>query len=382
MQLVVEYIVQLILSPAKHMVSTRRCCNDAGVHELWRGCRASRWNGSLESFSTDFTFPPETALLYILHSIFFLAHHFIIITMGPIPDSFLREAPPNASIQPVDFMHTTPPIPAYKGHFAAVIDNFMGEAECKELLRLAEASTHPDSPDSTPIWEPAGINMGGGRQGISTDTRKSGRIIWDSPEMAQRLLDRLTPFLRTLQIDRVDQPLVLGLGAARRGEVLRLSRLNERLKFLRYEGGDYFRPHWDGCYATPDGSERSAYTIHLYLNGEGEQDLAELLPAIERAEKGDVDSDMADTGTGHVQTNARQSLERSNGTLLGGATSFMDRLGSPDAVRVFPKTGSALIFQQRNLLHSGDDVFRGVKYTMRADMLYTTEQGEKNNMNS
>lgn len=47
-----------------------------------------------------------------------------------------------------------------------------------------------------------------------------------------------------------------------------------------------------------------------------------------------------------------------------------------DSVRVFPKTGSLLIFQQRNLMHSGDDVFRGVKYTVRTDVMYTLEKRE------
>ncbi len=304
----------------------------------------------------------------------------------PIPDSFLREAPPNALVHQIDFMQTVPPIPAYKDLFAVVIDNFMNEAECKELLRLAEASTHPGFSHSTPNWEQAMINSGGGQQTLSIASRKSGRIIYDTPEIAQRLLDRLMPFLQDLHIDRViNQPLVTGLGPARRGEVLRLSRLNERLRFLRYEGGDYFRPHWDGCYVTSDGSEKSVYTLHLYLNGEGEQDLAELIPTIERAERGDLDFDMADIGPDWAKTTSKkqsQPLQNSDDTLLGGATSFSDKFSTLEAARVFPKTGSVLIFQQRNLLHSGDDVFRGVKYTMRTDIMYTTEPGQSNNKDS
>ena len=48
-------------------------------------------------------------------------------------------------------------------------------------------------------------------------------------------------------------------------------RLNERLRFLRYRGGEYFRPHTDGCYVTPAGDEIFYLTVHLYLNGNGEQ---------------------------------------------------------------------------------------------------------------
>jgi hypothetical protein len=294
--------------------------------------------------------------------------------MATIPEDFLRGPGPNATVRQIDFTTTTPPIPAFKNNFAAVIDNFMSPSECTDLLRLAEESTLDSSK-----WERAMINAGNGKQIMSVDTRKSGRIIWDTSEIAQRLLDRLLPYMQELDIEQVrNQPLVTGLGPARRGEVMQLSRLNERLRFLRYDGGDYFRPHWDGCYVTPDGKEKSLFTIHLYLNGEGEQDMDELLPEIERAEKrdflfardGEVDlMDIQDDETANKHT----PVESSDGPLLGGATSFTGSYQTKDAVRVFPKTGSVLIFQQRNLLHGGDDVFRGVKYTVRTDVMYTTE---------
>ncbi|KGO44993.1 Prolyl 4-hydroxylase, alpha subunit [Penicillium expansum] len=310
------------------------------------------------------------------------------MTVPNISDSFLRGPAPNAALHKLDFERTSPPIPEYKGHFAAIVDNFMTEAECKELVRLAEESTRSQLPDSTlspPVWEHAMVNAGGGRQVMSIDTRKSGRIILDSPDLATRILDRMMPFMRECELDRVQRkPLVTGLGPAKRGEVLCLSRLNERLRFLRYEGGDYFRHHCDGCFVTPDGLEKSLYTIHLYLNGEGEQDMEELLPHIERAENtnllfaknweinlAEVESEEAEVDDGSC-TSATESLEK-NEALLGGATSFMAGLNWRESLRVFPKTGSVLIFQQRNLFHGGDDVFRGVKYTLRTDVMYTTE---------
>lgn len=308
-----------------------------------------------------------------------------------IPEDFLLEAPLNASMRKIDFMHTIPPIPAFKNHFAAIVDNFMTEDECKKLLRLAEESTKVGVPDShsPPTWERAMVNDGNGKQSMSVGTRKCGRILWDSPDLAQRLLDRLMPFLRECGIHEIDsQPLVTGLGPARRGEVFHLTRLNERIRFLRYEGGEYFRPHWDGSFVTPDGSERSLYTIHLYLNGSGEQDMEELGREIERAERrealyahqdGEIDlrelasdGDEAEKNESQVPSTGTTRTSHEEETLLGGATSFIDGLSSKDAVRVFPRTGSVLIFQQRNLFHGGEDVFRGVKYTVRADVLYRT----------
>ncbi|KAJ5734251.1 Prolyl 4-hydroxylase alpha subunit [Penicillium malachiteum] len=295
------------------------------------------------------------------------------------PD-FLRGPPQNASAQQIDFTKTKPPIMSYKDKFAAVIENFMSESECTELLRLAEESSTPSNPHS-PIWERAMINAGGGRQVMSVDTRKSGRIILDSPELAERITDRLMPFLRDFNIDTVhNMPTVTGLGPARRGETYQLPRINERLRFLRYEGGDYFRPHWDASYATPDGKERSLFTIHLYLNGDGEQDMEELLPEIERADKknaffvrddGEVNlMDVAETQS-ESEAPGNDADTRSKETLLGGATSFSDGYRNRGVVRVFPKTGSLLIFQQRDLMHCGDDVFRGIKYTVRSDVMYT-----------
>lgn len=136
------------------------------------------------------------------------------------------------------------------------------------------------------------------------------------------------------------------------------------------------------------------FTVHLYLNGDGVQDLGELEGRIEEAERGDglfgddrgggdqeldVSFGESDSESGsESETDQKKDIESNRagnepakeGRLLGGATSFTDGYESKDTVRVFPKAGSVLIFQQRNLVHGGDDVFRGVKYTMRTDVMY------------
>jgi hypothetical protein len=55
--------------------------------------------------------------------------------------------------------------------------------------------------------------------------------------------------------------------------------------------------------------------------------------------------------------------------LRGGATTFhsADRKRRYD---VDPKIGRVLIFQHRRLIHSGDDVTAGIKYTMRSDVMF------------
>ncbi|RAL16009.1 uncharacterized protein BO97DRAFT_403187 [Aspergillus homomorphus CBS 101889] len=281
------------------------------------------------------------------------------------PAEFLPAQPPaNAQCHRIDFTRSDPPLPEYKDLRAVVIDNALTKEECDELLRLAEASTVPPHKDRSaaaePTWERAMINLGNGKQALAVDTRNCGRIIYDAPALADKLLARLRPFLQELGLEVIDrQPRVTGL--AGRNAVYRLTRLNERLRFLKYEGGEYFRPHWDGKYRTPDGGETSYYTVHLYLNGEGEQDRKELMREMKRVEE------QMDKGEGQ---GAVVNLDPS-GRLLGGATSFLPRFEEKERhLRVFPRTGSVLVFQQNDLLHGGDPVLRGVKYTMRTDIMY------------
>lgn len=308
-----------------------------------------------------------------------------------IPENFLQgPPPPTAAIKELDFSKTTPPIPAYKNHFAAIIENVLTPAECNQLLYLAEQSITPESttnlnPRETP-WDRALLNVGNGKQIKAPGFRNCGRILYDSPDIADRLLNRLLPFLRECGIVQIsNQPLVTGAGPATRGETFKLTRLNEKLRFLKYTGGEYFRAHTDGCYVTPDERERSLLTVHLYLNGDGEQDQDELQRAIARRERmdargsdgnfdcevvfGDEDEDADDDMESEEE---EKTLEDGNEqTLLGGATSFrLESFAGERVVRVFPKAGSVLIFQQRGLCHAGDDVFRGVKYTMRSDVMY------------
>ena len=183
------------------------------------------------------------------------------------------------------------------------------------------------------------VNIGGGRQALYTDVRSCGRIIWDSPDMCSRVWKRIEEVPEVQQILRLQAvPKVFGNGPAKRGEVWRFTRPNERMRFLKYVGGEYFRPHEDGIYETPDRSERSYFTLHLYLN------------------------DTAADGEA--------------GGLVGGATTFHSLDYQDRRLNVPPKCGRILLFQHRGLLYGGDDVVDGVKYTMRTDLMYTQEKSE------
>jgi hypothetical protein len=108
----------------------------------------------------------------------------------------------------------------------------------------------------------------------------------------------------------------------------------------------YFREHCDGSYVTPDGKEMSFVTVHLYLNGE--------VTTIE---------------DDPVECVKRRKLPVDQRPLEGGSTRFSS-MNLKRHLDIVPQTGLCLVFQHRGLLHSGDDVVQGTKYTMRTDVMY------------
>lgn len=90
--------------------------------------------------------------------------------------------------------------------------------------------------------------------------------------------------------------------------------------------------HCDAAYREPGKDVKTLFTLHLYLN------------------------------------DSKQTVG-DKAELQGGATSFLSR-DEKRKMDVDPKAGRVLIFQHRNLYHSGDDVISGTKYTMRTDIMY------------
>jgi len=102
--------------------------------------------------------------------------------------------------------------------------------------------------------------------------------------------------------------------------------LNEQLKFLRYHPGQKFVAHYDGAFCRPNTENRTYLTVQLYLT---------------------------------------------KGALAGGATRFVGYEGQA-GVACAPQQGRALVFQH-NILHEGEKVEQGVKYTIRTDVEYGPE---------
>ncbi|KAJ6257287.1 hypothetical protein Dda_8176 [Drechslerella dactyloides] len=223
------------------------------------------------------------------------------------------------------------------GAYASVIDNAFTLKECDELLRMAESSSEEG-------WPIAQVNIGGNEQILDTSYRKGDRILYDNQRLANKLLARIMPLVAKdiAYIDPADAPTGKGpLGwkstaAKRRADKFRLTRLNERLRFLRYPVSGFFK----------NNKESSLFTFHLYL----------------------------DNNTGDVP-------------LKGGATRFWESgaqlvhemspaklkkrgLKPPEFYDVAPIPGRVLVFQHAYLVHSGEPITEGIKLTIRTDFMY------------
>jgi len=169
--------------------------------------------------------------------------------------------------------------------------NVLTEKECLNLIKITEDHGYEDVNE---VWR-------------RDDVRKSQRCIIDRVDMAELIWNRIKEYIPEIWNNKG----VVGL--------------NERLRFLKYSSGQYFKSHKDGSYKRPDGSEQSFITIHLYLN---------------------------------------EGME-------GGNTTFISRSGDHNNVGVVPKIGRVLVFQH-DILHEGSLLVKGTKYTMRTDVMYTT----------
>lgn len=254
-----------------------------------------------------------------------------------IPDPPLStdpDTPPPIQVTNIDF--TSYKLPEYAHRTAIVIDNLFTPDDCKQLLAAAESKGE---------WVAAKLNGGGNREYSDTSYRNSGRILHDDEPLADWIFAKLQPYLKDIEFiegaNRHARRRVPGSDNVNRGA--RLLRLNERLRFLRYGPGEFFKPHTDGSYVTPDNEQVSYYTLQIYLNGDQQ-------------------------------------------TLKGGATRFWPHIYNAfsssrtaakreiNYVDVESRTGRVLIFEHEGLMHSGEEVVKGVKYSMRTDFMYVAEE--------
>lgn len=148
-----------------------------------------------------------------------------------LPKNFLQDPAPNVIRSDIDFKKHG--LPEHQDAWAVILDGVMTEEECNQLVAAAEATTNGK-------WERALVNIGGGMQAMYEDARKCGRIIWDDRETMAKLWARIEPSVP--EIHRLQNWAdVTGSGPVKRKETWKMTRLNERQRFLKYVGGEYFK---------------------------------------------------------------------------------------------------------------------------------------------
>lgn len=174
----------------------------------------------------------------------------------PIPKDFLSVTSPPSDLKPItlapiDWSKTA--LPEYKGRYAVVLDNVISNSECQELIKLAEASVDMSrvAAGVKNPWRPAMVAAGSGYEILHTTYRNSDRIVWDRQEVVDRLWARCLQgevgetLLKKIAVLDNDEKVV---GITRKGkdweieaQMWEMRSLNERMRFLKYGPGQYFR---------------------------------------------------------------------------------------------------------------------------------------------
>jgi len=205
------------------------------------------------------------------------------------------------------------------------IDSFLTADECAALISAAAAlGLQPARPDD--------LRPRKGEAFINRETL----VLVDAPLVA-RLWSRLLPHLPP-----VDGREPVGLQGDSDGAAA-------QLKFYRYRRGHRFGAHVDTSHRGAQTGEMTEFTLLVYLNSAGEAVAGE--PA-------------DDANGGGVGPAAGQPL-------LGGDTVFM-RTAKAELTRVSPRQGLGLLHAhgRRCCMHEAEEVVRGAKYVLRADVLY------------
>jgi Rps23 Pro-64 3,4-dihydroxylase Tpa1-like proline 4-hydroxylase len=184
--------------------------------------------------------------------------------------------------------------------FAIILDNVFTKEECDNLIKLSEAI--PEN------YEIAKISYDD-EQIIDTSYRNNKRWLNFDKKLAETFFEKIKSYI-PIEFER--NP---------------VSCLNERLSFLKYSPGEYFKAHEDGCYIRPDNSEISYITVQIYLNDLKEED--------------------------------------------GGATTFIKNTYNKiyQDYSVIPKVGRVLLFEHE-IEHEGSLLNNGLKYCIRTDVMY------------
>jgi prolyl 4-hydroxylase len=180
----------------------------------------------------------------------------------------------------------------YVKEHAILLPKFLTDDECVNLISMADNKG----------WEKALI---GRIQTYVPSVRNGERSMVDDDMLADSLMKRILPFVSFFKDHISDNPVCL----------------NPRFRFLKYDPGQYFKPHHDGAFKDDNGNV-SKVTVQMYLND----------------------------------------------GFKGGETVFMDDAKTP-VYSYKPCKGDVILFDQ-NIMHEGAIVKSGQKIAVRTEIMY------------
>ena len=160
-------------------------------------------------------------------------------------------------------------------------------------------------------FEKALINIGAGKQILKENKRRGQRSIIDSPTFSSVFFSRLKPYL------------------PREWKNFQLLGINERLRVLKYEKGDFFGYHRDGQFKRE--GEQRFITVQLYLSSDCE----------------------------------------GGSTIIYYDNPIVDGFKKEDMIDIEMKTGRVIVFQH-DIYHESSPLISGTKYTIRSDVMYSS----------
>lgn len=172
-----------------------------------------------------------------------------------ISESFLAPLPGPSTIKVSRVKFGNTPLAAYADLYAVVLDDVLSQDECDELILMAEKSVgahgQEESGPENNGWQPARVNAGGGYEILDAKYRNSDRIIWDEKTVAQRLWKRILQGEGMAEyfsvLDGEEYAPIVGNTPAEndRRWTITAQGMNERMRFLKYGPGQFFKgkPH-------------------------------------------------------------------------------------------------------------------------------------------
>ena len=165
-----------------------------------------------------------------------------------LPTDFLKAPTPNIIASRIKFEKSA--VPELEGLYATVLDNVLTPEECSILIQAVDNQ----SEDS---WERIVGNDNADGQGFLSDNRKCRRMMWDSPELGSKIWKRIVD--KVPEVQRLENWPEVTSSAPRQQKVWNMIRLNERIRFMKYGHGDYFKrsfPFTQYCFSGLQTSDR------------------------------------------------------------------------------------------------------------------------------